>query len=123
VAKMNPNQSSHCWKGLMNVEMITDPLVAILGVKPVGVHSRKNIYLLQILLIATNKFIDILTSLLINDRVNTFVNDQIEDLNSTLQNTLDTVAQLKTKEKRNKNLAPWYTDNNRALKQASRKLE
>uniref|UniRef100_A0A3P8XXY2 Reverse transcriptase zinc-binding domain-containing protein n=1 Tax=Esox lucius TaxID=8010 RepID=A0A3P8XXY2_ESOLU len=44
---------------VMNVELIRDPLVAILGVKPVGVHSRKNMYLLQILLIAAKKAITI----------------------------------------------------------------
>uniref|UniRef100_A0A3P9APB4 Uncharacterized protein n=1 Tax=Esox lucius TaxID=8010 RepID=A0A3P9APB4_ESOLU len=90
VAKMNLNQSSHCWRGcvetrathshifwqfplldnfwksiftyiskVMNVELIRDPLVAILGVKPVGVHSRKKMYLLQMLLIAAKKAISI----------------------------------------------------------------
>ncbi|CDQ88938.1 unnamed protein product [Oncorhynchus mykiss] len=46
-----------------------------------------------------------------------------EEFNSTLRNTLDAVAPLITKKNCHKKLAPWYTENTRALKQASRKLE
>uniref|UniRef100_A0A8L0DTG8 Reverse transcriptase domain-containing protein n=1 Tax=Oncorhynchus mykiss TaxID=8022 RepID=A0A8L0DTG8_ONCMY len=51
------------------------------------------------------------------------VNHLTEELNLTLRNTLDAVAPLKTKHISHKKLAPWYTENTRALKQASRKLE
>lgn len=43
----------------MNVDLIRDPLIAILGIKPVVIHSRKKMYLLQILLIAAKKAITI----------------------------------------------------------------
>ena len=86
VAKMNLNQSSqfcgvverqwllihilfgnaHLWKSIftyinkvLNVELIRDPLIAILGMKPVVIHCRKDMYLLQILLVAANKTITI----------------------------------------------------------------
>uniref|UniRef100_A0A8C1HQQ8 Uncharacterized protein n=2 Tax=Cyprinus carpio TaxID=7962 RepID=A0A8C1HQQ8_CYPCA len=36
---------------VLNVDLIRDPLIAILGIKPVVIHSRKKMYLLQILLI------------------------------------------------------------------------
>ena len=51
------------------------------------------------------------------------VNHLTEELNLTLHNTLDAVAPLKTKNICHKKLAPWYIENTRALKQASRKLE
>ena len=50
-------------------------------------------------------------------------NNLTEELNLTLRNTLDAVAPLKTKNISHKKLAPWYTENTQALKQASRKLE
>ena len=53
----------------------------------------------------------------------TFVSLVGEELNLTLRNPLDAVAPLKTKNICHKKLAPWYTENTRALKQASRKLE
>lgn len=90
VAKMNPNQSSQCWRGcgetmathshifwqcplldnfwksiftyinkVLNVDLIRDPLIAILGIKPVVIHSGKKMHLLQILLIAAKKAITI----------------------------------------------------------------
>ena len=40
-----------------------------------------------------------------------------------MHNTLDAVTALKTKNICHKELAPWYTENTRALKQAPRKLE
>uniref|UniRef100_A0A8C7JRN6 Reverse transcriptase domain-containing protein n=1 Tax=Oncorhynchus kisutch TaxID=8019 RepID=A0A8C7JRN6_ONCKI len=51
------------------------------------------------------------------------VNHLTEALNLTLCNTLDAVASVKTKNISHKKLAPWYTENTQALKQASRKLE
>ena len=56
-------------------------------------------------------------------RVQQSFNHLTEELNLTLRNTLDAVAPLKTKNICHKKLAPWYTENTRALKQASRKLE
>ena len=56
-------------------------------------------------------------------RVQKLVNHLTEELNVTLRNTLDAVAPLKTKNICHKKLAPWYTENTWALKQASRKLE
>ena len=44
---------------VLNVKMLRDPLVAILGMKPVVIHSRKKMYLLQILLLAAKKTIKI----------------------------------------------------------------
>ena len=44
---------------VLNVELIRDPLIAILGMKPVVIHCRKDMYLLQILLVAANKTITI----------------------------------------------------------------
>ncbi|XP_052334655.1 uncharacterized protein LOC118358236 [Oncorhynchus keta] len=49
------------------------------------------------------------------------VNHLTEELNLTLRNTLDAVAPRKTKNICHKKLSPWYTENTRALKQASRK--
>ena len=46
-----------------------------------------------------------------------------EELNLTWLNTLDAIAPLNTKNICYKKLALWYTENTRALKQASRKLE
>jgi hypothetical protein len=48
------------------------------------------------------------------------VNHLTEELNVTLHNTLDAITPLKTKNIWHKKLAPWYTENTRALKQASR---
>ena len=44
---------------VLNVELIRDPQVAILWIKPVVIHSRKNMYLLQILMVAAKKTITI----------------------------------------------------------------
>ena len=48
------------------------------------------------------------------------VNQLTEDLNLTLHNTEDAVTPLKTKNICHKKLAPWYTENTKALKQSSR---
>ena len=49
-------------------------------------------------------------------RVQKSLNHLTEELNLTLRNTLDAVAPLKTKNICHKKLAPWYTENTRALK-------
>ena len=51
-------------------------------------------------------------------RVQKSVHHLTEELNLTLRNILDAVAPLKTKNICHKKLAPWYTENTRALKQA-----
>ena len=56
-------------------------------------------------------------------KVQKSVNHLTKELNLTLRNTLDAVAPLKTINICHKKLAPWYTENTRALKQASRKLQ
>uniref|UniRef100_A0A8C7LTE2 Reverse transcriptase domain-containing protein n=1 Tax=Oncorhynchus mykiss TaxID=8022 RepID=A0A8C7LTE2_ONCMY len=74
----------------------------------------------------TQRFLDALPdSLLLPKyvRVQKSVNHLAEELRLTLRNTLNAVAPLKTKNICHKKLAPWYTENTRALKQASRKLE
>ena len=48
-------------------------------------------------------------------KVQKSVNHLTEELNLTLRNTLDAVAPLKTKNICHKKLAPWYTENTRAL--------
>uniref|UniRef100_A0A8K9XEN3 Reverse transcriptase domain-containing protein n=1 Tax=Oncorhynchus mykiss TaxID=8022 RepID=A0A8K9XEN3_ONCMY len=74
----------------------------------------------------TQRFLDVLPDSLClpkDARGQKSVNHLTEELNLTLRNTLDAVAPLKTKNISHKKLAPWYTENTRALKQASRKLE
>uniref|UniRef100_A0A8K9ULD5 Reverse transcriptase domain-containing protein n=1 Tax=Oncorhynchus mykiss TaxID=8022 RepID=A0A8K9ULD5_ONCMY len=74
----------------------------------------------------TQRFLDVLPDsfcLPKDARGQKSVNHLTEELNLTLRNTLDAVAPLKTKNISHKKLAPWYTENTRALKQASRKLE
>ena len=74
----------------------------------------------------SQRFLDVLPDSLClpkDVRVKNSVNHLTEELNLTLHNTLDAVAPLKTKNISHKKLAPWYTENTRTLKQASRKLE
>ena len=73
----------------------------------------------------TQRFLDALPDCLHlpkDVRVQTSVNHLTEELNLTLCNNLDAVSPLKSKYVCHKKLAPWYTENTRALKQASRTL-
>jgi hypothetical protein len=75
---------------------------------------------------STKRFLDALPDSLHlpkDVRVQKSVSHLTEELNLTLCNILDAVAPLKTKNICHKKLAPLYTENTRALKQASRKLE
>ena len=53
-------------------------------------------------------------------RVQKSINHLTEELNLTLRNTLNAVTPLKIKNICHNKLAPWYTENTRALKQAFR---
>jgi hypothetical protein len=74
--------------------------------------------------LTTQRFLDALPDSLPKDiRIQQSVNHLTEEFNLTLSITLDAVAPLKTKNICHKNLAPWYTENTRTLKPASRNLE